>query len=222
MWHSVYGKKLTDVLRERIASISMVSSPTINKKEAYFSKTLAHFWQSAWYHIPKDSILRVTPFRNSNVTLLMQSLGQYWRYLKHRIRSTIPIEMLCVCSINHVQSGHIQYVYYLHKSNVSKCLFGTISYYYCRKHNWWTHSKYYGVAYRDLVLWSSTVPQKWCLAVSGILLTFIHLHHWISRLVTSNCLRSCNKICVLSRAMIEFHSSLTGNISFFVGCEKPS
>jgi hypothetical protein len=39
-------------------------------------------------------------------------------------------------------------------------------------------------------------------------------------LVTSNCLRSCNKICVLSRAMIEFHSSLTGNISFFVGCEE--
>lgn len=105
--HSVYGKKLIDILRECIASISMVSSPTINKKEAYFSKTLAHFWQSAWFHIPKDGILRVTPFRNSNVTLLMQSLGQYWRYLKHWIRSTVPIGMLCVCSINRVQSGHI-------------------------------------------------------------------------------------------------------------------
>lgn len=88
------------------------------------------------------------------------------------------------------------------------------------QHNWWTHSKYNGVAYRDLVLWSSTVPQKWFHAVSSILRTFIHLHHWISRLVTSNCLRSCKKICVLSRAMIEFHSSLTGKISFFVGREE--
>jgi len=88
------------------------------------------------------------------------------------------------------------------------------------QHNWWTQSKYNGVAYRDLVLWSSTAPQKWCHAVSGISLTFIHLHHWISRLVTSNCLRSCNKICVLSQAMIEFHSSRTGNNSFFVGCEE--
>jgi hypothetical protein len=30
-------------------------------------------------------------------------------------------------------------------------------------------------------------------------------------LVTSNCLKSCNKTCVPSLAMTEFHSSLTGN-----------
>lgn len=110
-------------------------------------------------------------------------------------------------------------MFYLHKSNILKWLFSTISLDYCMKAHL-MDSKCNGVAYRDLVLWSSTVPQKWCHAVSSILLTFIHLHHWISRLVTSNCLRSCNKICVPSQAMIEFHSSLTGNISFFVGCEE--